>query len=207
MMYISQYINQYINTTDIMSIKIILIGNSGVGKSSILQRYVCDTFDSHSDSTICIEYGQKTIKINKLTYSLNIWDTAGQERYRSVIQGYYRNVDGVLLCFDPTNEQSFKDLDKWINEFKNISDNVNIILVSTKMDIQDKDKIITQNQSRTYANNRKLKFMNVSAKNNINIEECFNYLISKMALLDRQQENNIKLKEKTYVQNMNMCKC
>ena len=94
-----------------------------------------------------------------------------------------------------------------VDVFKNISDNVNIILVSTKMDIQDKDKIITQNQSRTYANNRKLKFMNVSAKNNINIEECFNYLISKMALLDRQQENNIKLKEKTYVQNMNMCKC
>ena len=153
--------------------KIIIIGDSGSGKSNILSRYLNDEFNLESKNTVGVELGTKYLKIKGKGAKLQIWDTAGQERYRSITTSYYKGSHGCFIVYDIANEESFENVDKWYSEaVKTISENASIILVGNKCDLEDQRKI-TKEMGEEKAKNLKCPFFETSAKTKINIEEIF----------------------------------
>jgi len=125
-----------------MIFKVVLVGDSGVGKSNILSRYLTDEFNLDSKSTVGVEFGAKKIKVNNMTIKAQIWDTAGQERYKSITNAYYKGAKGALLVYDITNKESFTNTTKWISELKlNGDKDVTIILIGNKCDLEDKREV------------------------------------------------------------------
>jgi len=125
-----------------IAFKVVLVGDSGVGKSNILSRYLTDEFIFDSKSTVGVEFGAKKLKVNNLTVKALIWDTAGQERYKSITNAYYKGAKGALLVYDITNKESFTNTTRWISELKlNGDKDVTIILVGNKCDLEDKRQV------------------------------------------------------------------
>lgn len=143
--------------------KFILVGDSGVGKSSMLYRFTEDKFDAEHNVTIGVEFGMKMIKINDRNIKLQIWDTAGQETFRSITRSYYREAAGVILCYDVTNRKSFNDIIGWLEDIRKTSDVANIILVGTKTDLENK-RIISIEEGKQMAEAYKLLFAEISSK-------------------------------------------
>ena len=113
--------------------KIVLVGDSGVGKSNILLRYVKNEFNHDTKATVGVEFGSKNFVIDNIKIRLQIWDTAGQERFRSLTSAYYKGSKGAIITYDITNESTFASIDKWITELrKNTDDNIRLILVGNK---------------------------------------------------------------------------
>ena len=167
--------------------KILLIGNSNVGKSSLFLRFVDEIWKENFVPTIGVDFKIKSIKIDNKTIKLQIWDTAGQERFRSVLSSYFKGANGILLLYDITNVNSFKSLSNWLIEIeKNSSKNVKKILIGNKCDLNDLRKIPI-NKGKEFADTYKMKFIETSAKNNVNINECF-YILGKELI------NNLNLK-------------
>jgi Ras-related protein Rab-1A len=158
--------------------KILLIGNSNVGKSSLFIRFVDNEWKENFIPTIGVDFKIKSIKIDNKTIKLQIWDTAGQERFKSILSSYYKGANGILLLYDITNINSFKNLSSWLIEIeKNSTKNVKKILIGNKCDLNELRKIST-NQGKEFADTYNMKFIETSAKNNININECF-YILGK----------------------------
>ena len=113
--------------------KILLIGNSGVGKSSLLLRFADDTFTDNFMPTIGVDFKIRTLEVDGRTIKLQIWDTAGQERFKTITSSYYKGAHGIIVVYDITDKESFKNIDTWMNEVeKHASDNVSRILVGNK---------------------------------------------------------------------------
>jgi len=154
-------------------IKLLLIGDSGVGKSCLLLRFSDDSFTPSFIATIGIDYKIKTIEIDGVKIKLQVWDTAGQERYRTITNAYYRGAMGILLVYDVTNAKSFENIRSWIrNVEQHASENVNRILIGNKCDMIDK-RIVDTPHGQSIADEYNIKFFEASAKNNINVEEAF----------------------------------
>ena len=116
--------------------KIVIVGDSGVGKSNILCRYIQDEFYRESKSTVGVELSTKVYKINDSLVKLNIWDTAGQERYKSITASYYKGAKGAMIVYDITKKDSFESVNKWYNDIKSMGDNnIVILLVGNKCDL------------------------------------------------------------------------
>ena len=161
-----------------MIFKIVLIGDSSVGKTNILSKYLSNEFDPDSKATVGVEFGTKNFKIENNIVKVQIWDTAGQERYRSITNAYYKGAKGSLLVYDITNQKTFESLDKWISDLKTNSDeNISIVLLGNKSDLESDRKVSTE-QGREKAEFYKLAFMETSALNGNNIEKAFNELIT-----------------------------
>ena len=123
--------------------KIIIIGDSGVGKSNILSRYLRDEFKQDSKSTVGVEFGAKKLTINNTTIKAQIWDTAGQERFRSIPKKYYEKADGMLLLFATTDEATFANISKWTKDMhETTNENIIIYLIANKCDLIDDRKVI-----------------------------------------------------------------
>lgn len=160
-----------------MIFKIVLIGDTSVGKTNILTKYLSDEFDPESKATVGVEFGTKNFKIENNIVKVQIWDTAGQERYRSITNAYYKGAKGSLLIYDITNKKSFENLEKWISDIKtNGDDNISIILVGNKSDLENK-RVISIEEGKNKAKLYKFAFMETSALNGNNIEKAFNELI------------------------------
>ena len=160
-----------------MIFKIVLIGDSAVGKTNILSKYLTDQFDPESKSTVGVEFGTKNFKVDNNIVKVQIWDTAGQERYRSITNAYYKGAKGALVAYDITNKNSFENLDRWISDLKtNGDDNISIILLGNKTDLEDK-RVITTVEGKNKAEFYKCFFLETSALNGSNIEKAFNELI------------------------------
>ena len=156
-----------------MQIKILLIGDSGVGKTSILVRFANDKFSSTFISTIGIDFKIKSLIIKDKTIKLQIWDTGGQERFRTITTSYYRNAEGIVLVYDITDRKSFLSIRNWISQIKLYTDlNVNIILVGSKCD-NINERIISYDEGLELSKDYKIDFFECSAKSNININEIF----------------------------------
>jgi small GTP-binding protein len=155
------------------------LGNSSVGKSSICNRFTRNNFNNQTENTIGAMFISKNLDINNKTYRLDIWDTAGQERYRSMTHMYYRNADGAIVTFDLCVLDSLIGATSWINELKNHNVNIVIILVGNKCDMINTRKIPYET-AKKYANDNNIIYIETSAKNNINITECFIRLTEKM---------------------------
>ena len=144
--------------------KILLLGNSNVGKSSLFLRFVDDIWNDTFVPTIGVDFKIKTFQIDSKKIKMQIWDTAGQERFKNIISSYYRGAHGILLLYDVTDKDSFKNLSNWLIEIeKNASKNVVKILIGNKCDLKDK-KVITYNQGKEFADTYGIKFIETSAK-------------------------------------------
>ncbi|XP_076121481.1 RAB3D, member RAS oncogene family, b isoform X2 [Alosa pseudoharengus] len=157
--------------------KLLIIGNSSVGKTSFLFRYADDSFTSAFVSTVGIDFKVKTVFRNNKRIKLQIWDTAGQERYRTITTAYYRGAMGFLLMYDITNQDSFSAVQDWATQIKTYSwDNAQVILVGNKCDLED-DRLIPTEDSQRLADELGFQFFEASAKDNINVKQVFERLV------------------------------
>ena len=160
-----------------MIFKIVLIGDTSVGKTNILSKYLTDEFDAKSKATVGVEFGVKNFKIENNIVKVQIWDTAGEERYRSITNAYYKGAKGSLLVYDITNKKSFENVEKWISDLKaNADEDISMILLGNKTDLEDK-RVVTTEEGKNKAEFYNLTFMETSALNGNNIQEAFNELI------------------------------
>ena len=156
--------------------KVLLLGNSSVGKSSLFLRFVDDIWNDTFVPTIGVDFKIKTFEIDGKKVKMQIWDTAGQERFKNIISSYYRGAHGILVIYDVTDKESFKNITNWLIEIeKNASKNVLKVLIGNKADLEDK-RVITYNQGKEFADNYALKFIETSAKKNLNVVEAFQTL-------------------------------
>lgn len=158
--------------------KLLLIGDSGVGKTSVLFRFSDDAFNSTFISTIGIDFKIRTIELGDKKIKLQIWDTAGQERFRTITTAYYRGAMGILLVYDITNEKSFENIKTWIKNIEqHASADVEKMILGNKCDMEDKRKI-TKEQGEQLAKEYNVKFMETSAMNRTNVEKAFTEIAS-----------------------------
>ena len=155
-------------------IKLLLIGDSGVGKSCLLLRYSDDSFTSSFITTIGIDFKIKPIMVRDSKAKLQIWDTAGQERFRTITTAYYRGAMGILLVYDVTDEASFNNVSNWMRQIdQNAAENVNRILIGNKSDVSSHERQVTFEQGQNLADNYGIKFFETSAKENHNVDKAF----------------------------------
>ncbi|GAB0193160.1 ras-related protein Rab-3B [Grus japonensis] len=157
--------------------KLLIIGNSSVGKTSFLFRYADDTFTPAFVSTVGIDFKVKTVYRNDKRVKLQIWDTAGQERYRTITTAYYRGAMGFILMYDITSEDSFNAVQDWATQIKTYSwDNAQVILVGNKCDMED-ERIIPVEKGKHLADQLGFDYFEASAKENINVRQVFERLV------------------------------
>ena len=163
-----------------LKVKIMLIGDSNVGKTSILKRFCKNIFSTSYISTVGIDFENKYIKIGKQTKNLQIWDTAGQERYKVLSRNYYNNSDAFMIVYDITNLKSFESVTNWIEQIKeNASENVKSILIGNKSDLEVKRKIKTE-EGKNLAKKNNINFYETSAQNGSNIEKAISDLVKEV---------------------------
>jgi small GTP-binding protein len=161
-----------------MIFKIVLIGDTSVGKTNILSKYLSNEFDPDSKATVGVEFGTRDFQIENNKVKVQIWDTAGQERYRSITNAYYKGAKGSLLVYDITNPKTFENLDKWLSDLKaNAEEKISVVLIGNKSDLEEERQISIE-QGKEKAAFFKLAFMETSALNGNNIEKAFNELIT-----------------------------
>ncbi|GAA5812994.1 hypothetical protein MFLAVUS_006460 [Mucor flavus] len=158
--------------------KLVVVGDSGVGKTNLMSRFVHDTFDFASKSTIGLDLTIKNMVVKDKRVRAQIWDTAGQERYRSITKRYYRGSVGALLVYDITKRESFTSISRWLNELKinEAHPDSIIMLIGNKSDLDSKRKV-SQQEAMDYAESNGLMFMETSALESINVEKAFESLI------------------------------
>lgn len=128
-----------------MIFKVVLIGDTGVGKTNLLSRYLKNEFSFDSKTTVGVEFGSKRFEIDGYKIKGQIWDTAGQERFRSITNAYYKGAKGALLVYDVTRRETFENISKWVPELKQTGDkDVTIILVGNKSDLENERQVSTE---------------------------------------------------------------
>ncbi len=155
-------------------IKLVFLGDSNVGKTSIIHRFCENKFEENGISTIAVAFKNKFLKIDSYTQvNMNIWDTAGQEKYRSMTRDYLRNSHGVFLVFDLSNKKSFDSLNLWLGDINNSDINKNYVkmLIGNKYD--SKTKEVDKETAKKFGEENDMKYLEVSAKDGINIESMF----------------------------------
>ncbi|XP_071454243.1 ras-related protein Rab-1A [Hetaerina americana] len=153
--------------------KLLLIGDSGVGKSCLLLRFADDTYTESYISTIGVDFKIRTIELDEKTIKLQIWDTAGQERFRTITSSYYRGAQGIIIVYDCTDQDSFNNVKNWLEEIDRYAcDNVNKLLVGNKSDLVQK-RVVEYSTAKEYADQLGLPFLETSAKDSKNVEQAF----------------------------------
>ena len=156
--------------------KLLLIGNSSVGKSSLLVRFVDDIWEENFVPTIGVDFKLKTLDVNGKKVKLQIWDTAGQERFKNITASYYRGGNGVLVVYDITDRDSFTNLTSWLIEIeKNANKNVFKLLIGNKNDLESERKVTTE-EGKEFADSNGMKFIETSAKTADKVYEAFELL-------------------------------
>ena len=169
--------------------KILTIGDGGVGKTSILRRYVENKFLKHHLSTIGIDFLSKTLEIKDKEIKLKIWDTAGQERYRQITSHIYKDADGIILVFDVTSEESFNQITDWMDQIKNnvSKEEINLILIGNKCDLAD--RMVEKERGEEMAEKLKIKYFETSALTGQGINEAFEELAKQIFRNKNPNEN------------------
>eukprot|EP01118_Nematostelium_gracile_P006189 TRINITY_DN1990_c1_g2_i1.p1 TRINITY_DN1990_c1_g2~~TRINITY_DN1990_c1_g2_i1.p1 ORF type:complete len:222 (+),score=60.06 TRINITY_DN1990_c1_g2_i1:114-779(+) len=170
--------------------KVVILGDSGVGKTNILTRFTSNEFSTNSKTTIGVEFATKGLYISKKYIKAQIWDTAGQEKFRAVTSVYYRGAMGALLVYDITKMSTFNNLQLWIRElYDNVDkNNITIMLVGNKSDLESIREVSSE-KGKKLAEKYQMSFMEVSALDNTNIEQAFNDVLHQ--IFDRAVRPNM----------------
>ena len=162
--------------------KVLLLGDSTVGKTCFLLRYCDKTFQDAHLSTIGLDYRVKTMTLkNNKNIKLQIWDTAGQDRFRAITKNYYKGANGIILIYDVTNLQTYENVKNWITQIREETNpNVVIYLAGNKIDIPEEERAVKTEEGKEIADEYKLQFKETSAKDGINVNEVFQELVEKI---------------------------
>lgn len=171
--------------------KLLIIGDSGVGKSSLLIRFSDNIFSGSYITTIGVDFKIRTVVINGERVKLQIWDTAGQERFRTITNTYYRGTHGVIVVYDVTNGESFANVKRWLQEIESNCDVVNKVLVGNKNDDPARKVVITEDAQR-FANQMDIQLFETSAKDNINVEEMFLAITEQVLRHKKQTQKQVQ---------------
>ena len=162
-------------------LKVLLIGDAGVGKSSLLLRYTEDKFDEALGSTIGVDFKVKTVEADGKRVKLTLWDTAGQERFRTLTSSYYRGAQGVVLVYDVTRRATFDDLQRWLEEVDAYApgggEEVVKLLVGNKI---DRDGVVPRTEAAAWARRRGMLFVETSAKAAVGVTQAFCEVVNKI---------------------------
>jgi len=170
--------------------KLLIIGDSGVGKSSLLVRFADNHFSGNYITTIGVDFKIRTIEINGERVKLQIWDTAGQERFRTITSTYYRGTHGVIVVYDVSSGESFANVKRWLHEIDANCDVVNRILVGNKNDDPDRKVLLTED-ARRFADQMGIQLFETSAKDNINVEEMFRSITTLVLKSKKDQKERL----------------
>ena len=174
--------------------KLVIIGDSGVGKSCILLRFADDTFTDNYYSTIGVDFRFKCVDIGERKCKLQIWDTAGQERFKTVTSAYYRGADGIIIVFDQTDRESFNNVQHWIDDISKYStEEPSKIIIANKEDISDERKSVKMEDIAELEKKTGLEVIKTSAKTGENIDYAFKKLTQKLLI-----ERNNRILSKGY---------
>ncbi|XP_039070353.1 ras-related protein RABA1c [Hibiscus syriacus] len=153
--------------------KVVLIGDSGVGKSNLLSRFTRNEFSLESKSTIGVEFATRSLNVDGKVIKAQIWDTAGQERYRAITSAYYRGAVGALLVYDVTRHSTFENVERWLRELRDHTDpNIVVMLIGNKSDLRHLVAVPTED-GKSFAEKESLYFMETSALDATNVENAF----------------------------------
>lgn len=179
----------------ITTLKLLIIGESGVGKSSLLLRFTDDTFDPEVAATIGVDFKVKSMSVNGNPVKLAIWDTAGQERFRTLTPSYYRGAQGVILVYDVTSRSSFQKLEMWLGEVDAYANRPGMVkmLVANKID-NKKDRVITRDDGLKFARKHSTLFIECSARTADGVATAFEELVEKIIQTPGLWEQNIAAK-------------
>ena len=188
--------------------KILIIGDSGVGKTNLLARFADDVFSADFISTIGIDFKIRTIEVNDIRIRLQIWDTAGQERFRTITTSYYRGALGIMLVYDITCIQSFENIKMWLQAIEqHARGDVKKMILGSKSDLENDRRSVSIEQGRKMADEYNCLFMETSAKTNLNVQEAFFALtleilkiaelsqLNKMSIQASSENDGFKLKK------------
>ncbi|CAL9063641.1 ras-related protein Rab11B-like [Musa acuminata AAA Group] len=160
--------------------KVVLIGDSGVGKSNLLSRFTRNEFSLESKSTIGVEFATRTIRVDEKVVKAQIWDTAGQERYRAITSAYYRGAVGALVVYDITRHVTFESVERWLKELREHTDSSTIImLVGNKADLRHLRAVSTED-AKDFAERENSFFMETSALESMNVENAFSEVLTQI---------------------------
>merc|ERR1712004_49175 len=158
--------------------KVVLIGDSGVGKSNLLSRFTRNEFNLESKSTIGVEFATRSIQVDGKTIKAQIWDTAGQERYRAITSAYYRGAVGALLVYDIAKHLTYENVERWLRELRDHADaNIVIMLVGNKSDLRHLRAVPTD-EAKSFAEKNNLSFIETSALDSTNVETAFHNILT-----------------------------
>ena len=166
------------NIKEDLKLKLILLGDSGVGKTNLISRYISNNFDENTRATIGVEFFCKNFRINKKrTIKVEIWDTAGQERYKAITSVYYKGAKGAFIVYDITSRKTFENIDKWIGEIKErTTDDVKLIIIGNKTDLNNEREVKSEEALIKYQD-MDIPLIETSALEDTNVNEAFINLI------------------------------
>ena len=163
-----------------MILKLVLIGDSFVGKTNIMSKYLKNEFHEDSKATVGVEFGSKKFEIEGVSIKAQIWDTAGQERYKSITNAYYKGSKGAFIVYDITRKETFDSVDKWISDLKQSGDKkITILLIGNKNDL-DNQRQISKEQGEEKAKSFGVAFLETSAFNGYNLDKAFDLMIKEV---------------------------
>ena len=186
--------------------KILILGDTQVGKSCFLTRYADNSFQDEYLSTIGMDYKIKNYQAEDgSTIKLYIWDTAGQDRFRSITRNYYKGADGIILIYDITKKDTFENVRNWINNIKDEApDRVVLILVGNKVD-DERNRVVPKSEGEEIAKEFNLPFFECSAKSDINVTPVFDTLIKKIIEVNPKNREGQKLNQNKKAEKKKFC--
>jgi small GTP-binding protein len=182
-------------------IKLLMLGDSMVGKTSLMSRWTEDTFNPNLTSTLGVDFKMKTLMVEGQKVQVQVWDTAGQERFRKITKAYYRNAHGIVLCYDCTNRESFENITYWMENIQTHSgDGVQVCVVANKVDLRDKyhqmgedlDRLVERSEGEPVAVENDVNFYETSAKEKTGVNQAFTELIAKVVRAQLESEGEEK---------------
>ena len=177
-------------------LKIVVVGDSGVGKTNLIKRFISNEFSENFKATIGVEFMSKTYRINKHLFKVEIWDTAGQERYKSITAVYYKGAKGALVVYDTTDKSTFDNIDKWMLEIKDkTSKDIKLMIIGNKIDLKD-EREVKNEEAMKKAESLRIPLMEASALDSTNVKEAFYDLLKE---IHRDIKENLTIPENKYL--------
>ena len=176
-------------------LKIVVVGDSGVGKTNLIKRFITNEFSENFKATIGVEFMSKTYKINKHLFKIEIWDTAGQERYKSITAVYYKGAKGGLIVYDTTDKNTFDNIDKWLTEIKDkTTSDIKLMIVGNKIDLKEY-RDVQNEEALEKAKTLGIPLMETSALDATNDKEAFYDLLKEIYKEMKDKINNPEYKQ------------